>query len=158
LDTELTITDLDEVRRLASILAGATTAGVRQAAAAEILSLVRGEFLADLRYEDWVTAIQLSVAAEVRGPLLLIATSRHPDVAPHLSLRAAELLTEIDPFDEPAQVAMARKLYEMGRRTAARKLITEFAASIHEEMDVGPSADVRQALEDLGGQEPQQVQ
>jgi DNA-binding SARP family transcriptional activator len=150
LDMDLTVTDLDEVRRLSAVFAGATTAVDRQAAAAEILSLVRGEFLADLRYEDWTTSFQMSVAAEVRSPLLLIATGRHPDVPPHLSLQAAELLTEFDPYDEPAQVAMARKLYEMGRRSAARKLITEFAASIYEEMEVSPSADVSEALRDLG--------
>jgi ATP/maltotriose-dependent transcriptional regulator MalT/DNA-binding SARP family transcriptional activator len=157
LDADLTVTDLDEVRRLSSVLAGATTAVERQAAAAEILSLVRGEFLADLRYEDWTTSFQTSVAAEVRSPLLLIATGRQGDVAPHLSLQAAELLTEFDPYDEPAQVAMARKLYEMGRRSAARKLITEFAASIYEEMEVSPSADVNQALVDLGARDVRAV-
>jgi DNA-binding SARP family transcriptional activator len=158
LETDLTITDVDEVRRLATILAGATTAVDRQAAAIEILSLIRGEFLADLRYEDWTASFQMSVAAEIRAPLLLIATGRTPDIPPHLSLQAAELLTEFDPFDEPAQVAMARKLYEMGRRSAARKLITQFAASIHEEMDVNPSADVREALTDLGAHEIARVQ
>jgi DNA-binding SARP family transcriptional activator len=157
LDPDLTVTDLDEVRRLSSVFAGATTAADRQAAAAAILSLVRGEFLADLRYEDWTTGFQMSVAAEVRSPLLAIATGRHPDVAPHLSLQAAELLTEFDPYDEPAQVAMARKLYEMGRRSAARKLITEFAASIQHEMDASPSADVRQALQDLEAREATSV-
>jgi DNA-binding SARP family transcriptional activator len=153
LDTDLTVTDLDEVRRLTSVLEGASTNQDRNAAATELLALVRGEFLADLRYEDWATGLRLSVSAEVRTPLLIIATGRQSDFLHHVSLHAAELLMEFDPFDEPAQVAMARKLYEMGRRSAARKLITDFATAMRDEMDVHPSAEVTGALDDLEGQE-----
>jgi DNA-binding SARP family transcriptional activator len=153
MDTDLTVTDLDEVRRLTSVLEGASTNQDRNAAATELLALVRGEFLADLRYEDWATGLALSVSAEVRTPLLIIATGRQTDFLPHVSLHAAELLLEFDPFDEPAQVARARKLYEMGRRSAARKLIADFAAAIRDEMDVPPSAKVTGALDDLEGEE-----
>jgi hypothetical protein len=41
----------------------------------------------------------------------------------------------------------------MGRRSAARKLIADFAAAIRDEMDVHPSAEVTGALDDLEGQE-----
>ena len=149
-DSELVRTDLDEVRQLTKLLRGATTTVGRQQAAENILGLIRGEFLADLRYEDWASGIQMSVTAEVREPLLELAGASPTDIPPHVSLRAAELLTEFDPFDESAHVAMARKLYEVGRRTAARRLITRFAASVQQELDVPASPDVHQAMLDLG--------
>jgi DNA-binding SARP family transcriptional activator len=149
-DPELIRTDLDEVRRLAPILRGATTTVSRRQAAESMLGLIRGEFLADLRYEDWASGIQMSVTAEIREPLLELAGASPADIPPHLSLRAAELLAEFDPFDESAHVAMARKLYEVGRRAAARRLITTFAASVEQELDVPASPDVQQAMLDLG--------
>ena len=149
-DPELIRTDLDEVRQLAPLLRGATTTASRRQAAESMLGLIRGEFLADLRYEDWASGIQMSVTAEIREPLLELASASPADIPPHLSLRAAELLAEFDPFDESAHVAMARKLYEVGRRAAARRLITSFAASVEQELDVPASPDVRQAMLDLG--------
>jgi DNA-binding SARP family transcriptional activator len=158
LDGELVTTDLEEVRHLASRLEGATTAIDRQSAATAMLALIRGEFLADLRYEDWTGSIQQSVAAEIRGPLLQIATANAPEIPPHISLRAAEVLTEFDPFDESAHVAMARKLYEIGRRAAARQLITRFATNIEMELQVPASPEVHQALADLVGPSAARVQ
>ncbi len=158
LDPDLVLTDLDEVRRLALVLQGASTADDRHAAAVAMLGLIRGEFLADLRYEDWTAAMQMSVAAEIREPLLEIANANPPDIPQHVSLRAAEVLTEMDPFDESAQVAMARKLYEMGRRAAARRLITDFAESIEEEMQAPPSPAVNKALAEIGGSSTNRVQ
>jgi DNA-binding SARP family transcriptional activator/tetratricopeptide (TPR) repeat protein len=158
LDGELVITDLEEVRRLAGRLEGATTGSDRQTAAVAMLALIRGEFLADLRYEDWTAGIQQSVAAEVRGPLLQIAMASAPEIPPHVSLRAAEVLTEFDPFDESAQVAMARKLYEMGRRAAARQLLAHFATSVEEELQAPASQEVQEALADLAGLPPTRVQ
>ena len=150
-DPELVVSDLDEVRRLSSLLQGATSAKERRRAAVAMLSLIRGEFLADLRYEDWAAGIQMSVAAEVREPLLEIAVASTPDIPAHVSLRAAEVLTEFDPFDESAHVAMARKLHEVGRRAAARRLISEFATAVEEELQVPASQDVHRALTELGG-------
>lgn len=150
-DPELIRTDLVEARQLAAVLRGASTATERRQAADELLSLVRGEFLADLRYEDWATGAQMSVTAELREPLLGLATATAADVPAHLSVRAAELLTEFDPFDEAAQVAMARKLYEMGRRAAARRLITQFARAVERELDAPASKEVQRAVDDLGG-------
>jgi DNA-binding SARP family transcriptional activator len=149
-DSDLVRTDLDEVRELSIQMNGSTTVISRRHAAERLLGLIRGEFLADLRYEDWASGIQMSVAAEVREPLLELAGASPNDIPPHLSLRAAELLTEFDPFDESAHVAMARKLYEMGRRAAARRLITRFAATVQEELQVPASPDVDQAMRDLG--------
>ena len=150
-DSELIVCDLDEVRRLASLLQGASNALERRSAAVAMVSLIRGEFLADLRYEDWATGVQMSVAAELREPLLGIASASIPDIPAHVSLRAAEVLAEFDPFDESAHVAMARKLHEMGRRAAARRLISEFAIAVERELQVPPSHDLHTALSDLGG-------
>jgi DNA-binding SARP family transcriptional activator/tetratricopeptide (TPR) repeat protein len=149
-DPDLIVTDLDEVRQLARLLDSASTPNDRHAAASAMLTFIRGEFLADLRYEEWAAGMQMSVAAEIRQPLLQIAAGSQ-EMPPHLRLRAAEVLTEFDPFDESAQVAMARTLYKMGRRAAARKLITRFAVTIEEELQASPSPEVHQALVELAG-------
>ena len=148
-DRDLVRSDLDEVRRLISVLSGATSMAEHREAAASLLDLIRGEFLADLRYEEWAVPIQTSVHAEIRGPLLECANASSTHLPPHLALRAAELLTEFDPFDESAHVAMARKLAQIGRRAAARRLITAFAESVQEELQAPPSPGVREALLEL---------
>jgi DNA-binding SARP family transcriptional activator len=158
LDPDLVTTDLDEVRRLAATLQSPVSGAERQAAVVALLGLVRGEFLADLRYEEWTSGIQVSVAAEVREPLLAVANASPSEVPPHLSLRAAEMLTEFDPYDESAHVAMARKLFAMGRRAAARRLIVEFAATVEEELQASPSAEVVRALAELGDRQTAVVQ
>ena len=84
-DLKLVVSDLDEVRRLSALLQGAISAHERRRAATAMLSLIRGEFLADLRYEDWAAGIQMSVAAEVREPLLEIAVASTPDIPAHVS-------------------------------------------------------------------------
>jgi DNA-binding SARP family transcriptional activator len=148
-DADLVFTDLEEVRRISRTLGSATSDGERLDAATAMLGLIRGEFLADLRYEEWTNGIQVSVAAEVRDPLLAIANARPGEMPSHLSLRAAELLAEFDPYDESAHVAMARKLHEIGRRAAARKLLTQFAEHLEEEMQAPASPAVRDAIAEL---------
>ncbi len=150
LDPELISTDLDDVRKLATRIQGAISGAARREAAGHLIDLIRGEFLSDFRYEDWASAGRTSVAAEVRDPLLSLAGASPAEIPPHLSLRAAELLTEFDPFDELAHVAMARKLHEMGRRVAARRLIMTFAASVEDEFQAPASMEVQRALADLG--------
>ena len=142
-------TDLDEIRRLPQRLLGADWAQ-RNAAAIRVVELVRGEFLADLRYEEWAALQQLAVHSEVRTRLLPIATQLDAfDL--DASLLAASALIGLDPYDEAAVLALAECLTRSGRRVAARDLVVEFAARIQIEMDEGPSTAVTTAAERLGG-------
>jgi DNA-binding SARP family transcriptional activator len=97
-----------------------------------LIELIRGEFLAELRYEDWATRIQTSVHAEVRGVLLPLASGRRP-TSPDLAVRAACALLELDPYDEGAQVALAEQLAEGGRPVAAKLALIRFARRLQKE-------------------------
>src|SRR5690606_35655034 len=71
LSPDLVHTDLSEIRRLPTRLATADWHD-RQTIASRCVKLVRGEFLADLRYEDWANRQQLNVHGEIREYLLPI--------------------------------------------------------------------------------------
>jgi DNA-binding SARP family transcriptional activator len=62
-------------------------------------------------------------------------------------VRAACALTLLDEFDESATIAMARQLAASGKRSAAREVVTRFAAKLRDELDEPPSAELAAALE-----------
>jgi DNA-binding SARP family transcriptional activator len=131
------VTDLDHFRRLATTLRGE----VNRASSGQIgglVDIVRGEFLAELRYEDWAVRLRTAVHAEVREALLPIATRDVPRGA-DIAIRAACALLELDPYDEEAQLAMAKQLDASGRRAAARTAIIRFAAKLKDDLDEDPS-------------------
>jgi DNA-binding SARP family transcriptional activator len=133
LDRDLVTTDLDEFRSIAGNLRDPASKVESETLAARAVDLVRGAFLSDLRYEDWVAPIEASVHAEVRQVLLVLAQDMVP--TPDLAIRAAAALIKLDEFDEAAVLAMAKALSESGRRAAAREVIVRFARHLHEELD-----------------------
>jgi DNA-binding SARP family transcriptional activator len=142
LNPDLVRTDLQEFRRL-SIGNSQVSAN-----AAALLELIRGEFLADLKYDDWASRIQTAVHAEVREYLLPLAAGVS-HLSRDLSVRAACALVALDEFDEGAYVAMARQLAESGKRSAARDLITRFAERLQEEFAEPVPIEVAQLVESL---------
>ena len=99
LSAELVHTDLAEIRRVPSRLAAADWQ-TRQDVASRAIKLVRGEFLADLRYEEWANRQQLRVHAEIRERLLPIALAPGTSFDVEISTHAATALLGLDPFDE----------------------------------------------------------
>jgi LuxR family maltose regulon positive regulatory protein len=146
LNPELVTTDLDELRRLAATVVDHDSG---PKVMTDLINLVRGEFLGDLRYEDWASRIQSSVHAEVRDHLLPLAVGRH-GATPDLAVRAACGLLELDPFDETAQLAMAQQLASSGRRNAARDAVVTFAQKMSDDLDESPSPELAAALAQLG--------
>jgi len=145
LNPELVHTDLEEIRRLPSRGNGADWKH-RQLAARRAISLVRGEFLADLRYEEWTAVQQISVHNEVRDRLLPIAlTATAYDI--EVSIQAASALIALDPYDEGAVLALAESLSRSGRRVAARDLIVDYARRLQAELDEGPSPELTRAAQ-----------
>ena len=142
-------TDLAEVRDLAGRLSGADWKR-RNAAAARAIELVRGEFLADLRYEDWALAQQRAVHSEVRSCFLTIAT-RPDGFDVDVAMRAASALVLLDQYDETAVLVLANCLEKSGQRVAARDLIVDFARRIHAELEEPPSVALANAAQRLGG-------
>jgi DNA-binding SARP family transcriptional activator len=104
--------------------------------------LIRGEFLPELKYEDWAAPVQATIHSEVRASLLPIAERSRPMVDAELAVQAALALTRLDDFDERAQVALALALTDGGRRVAGRDAITRFAAKLKRELDEEPSSVV----------------
>lgn len=146
----LVVTDLQEVRRLADRF----TIGSwrhRQDSATKAISLVRGEFLADLRYETWASRLQVTVHNEVRSRLLPVALQAHASFDVQVAMDAAAALVTIDPFDEAATLALAECLTRSGRRKAARELLVGYAAQLKTEFDEAPSRDISDATDRLRG-------
>jgi DNA-binding SARP family transcriptional activator len=109
--------------------------------------LIRGEFLPELKYDDWAAHVQAAIHSELRATLLPIA-ERDRDLAdPELAVQAALALIRLDEFDERAQVALALALAAGGRHVAGKDAITRFAAKIRRELDEEPSALVTAALQ-----------
>jgi DNA-binding SARP family transcriptional activator/tetratricopeptide (TPR) repeat protein len=150
LNRDLVTTDLAEIRRLRQAFAEPRDAAGRGAIAREIVDFVRGEYLADLKYEDWVATAQLSVHAEVRGALLPIAQGSSIGPTDDCALEAGCALAAIDPFDETAHVAMIRHLAATGRRIQARSLAGAFSRRLKRELDEEPSDELRLAASLVG--------
>ena len=145
LNPAITVTDLDEFRRLAididSGLANEKADRIRT-----LVEIVRGEFLADLRYDDWAVGLRTAVHSEVRQVLLPIAQQEgHANV--DVAIRAACALLELDPYDEEAQLAMAKRMEASGRRAAARQAVLRFAKKLKDDLDETPSAQMTEVLE-----------
>jgi LuxR family maltose regulon positive regulatory protein len=149
LSSDLIHTDLQKIRRLPDRLAPATWAQ-RQEIAKRAIALVRGEFLADLRYEAWASRLQVGVHNEVRAQLLPIALRPGVSFGVQVATDAAAALVAMDPFDEAATLALADCLSHSGRRVAARNLLVRYAEQIRTEFDESPSALVGEATTRLG--------
>lgn len=151
LDPELVLTDLDDFRMLAARLHSTPSPRERRKVAHTMVDLIRGEFLADLKYEEWMPRVETSIHAEVRDVLLPLA--RGESESPDLSVRAACALTLLDEFDESATIAMARQLAATGKRSAAREIMTRFVAKLRDELDEPPSPELSAAIASLLGRE-----
>jgi LuxR family transcriptional regulator, maltose regulon positive regulatory protein len=150
LNEDLVETDLGRFRTLASELASAPTTDGRTAIIEELIDLVRGEFLGDLKYEDWASDTQTMVHSEVRRVLLPIALGSSPVSDQEFVLRAGMALSRIDPYDETAQISMARHLADSGRRNQGKLLIERFTRRLREDLEEDPSEEVRVVATLLG--------
>jgi DNA-binding SARP family transcriptional activator len=140
LNPALVITDLWEARRLARTVSEGNPAE-RKDAAPKLVNMIRGEFLSDLKYEDWVSEAQVMVHAEVRAALMPLLTSTSV-TEPDTQIRAACALATLDPFDEVANIAVAQRLAESGRRAQARAWIQRYARRVRDELEEEPSREV----------------
>jgi DNA-binding SARP family transcriptional activator len=140
LDSDLVTTDLREFRSISTDLRDAASGPTYEKLASAAVDLIRGAFLEDLRYEDWVASVEAPIHAEIRQLLLPIAQGTV--ASPDLAIQAAAALIKLDEFDEAAVAAMARQLSETGRRAAAREVIVRFARHLRDELDEPLSADL----------------
>jgi DNA-binding SARP family transcriptional activator len=152
LDSQLVRVDVDEFRSLAVRLQHPRDDTQANEMARAAIDLIRGGFLSDLQYEEWVQPLSDSVHAEIRELLLPLASN--PTTLPDLAIRAGVALMTLDEYDETAVVVTAHKMAQAGRRAAARQLITRFAKKIQEELDEPASAAIREAMRDLSTTRP----
>ena len=149
LNPELVHTDLAELRRLPNKLSSADWQQ-RQVLARRAAAFVRGEFLADFRYEDWVNRQQLTVHGEVREKLLAIAQTAGTAFDVDVAASAATALLILDAFDEAAILALADCLSQSGRRVAAKQIVLDFMKRLETELEVAPSPEFNTAARRLG--------
>jgi LuxR family maltose regulon positive regulatory protein len=150
LNTDLVATDLAAIRRLRGELTMPSDSASRVALIHQIVDLVRGEFLADLKYEDWVGHAQLRVHSEIRSALLPIARGELLDHGDEWAFKAGCSLVALDPYDEDAHVAMIRHLSASGRRSQARALASGFADRLRTDLEEEPSEQLALAARMAG--------
>jgi DNA-binding SARP family transcriptional activator len=146
LNPDLVRTDLDAMRRIRDRAPGTGSGRERVTAA---LDLVRGEFLADLKYEEWASAAQPLVHAEVRDLFISYATGADYGISPDLRIRAAAAVLQLDEFDEEAHLAIANQLAASGRRSAARLALGRYVRRLREEFGEGPTEALLEAMSRL---------
>jgi DNA-binding SARP family transcriptional activator len=122
----------------------------RQSVALRAIRLIRGEFLADLRYEDWANRQQLSIHADIRERLLPIAVSGGTSYELGVAAQAATALLQLDPFDEGAILALAECLTRSGRRAAARKVVFDFLQKMQADLDLEPTPEFQSQAAGMG--------
>jgi len=149
LNPDLVRTDLEEFRTLGQQHSTAERAEDRSQIAQRLVDVVRGEYLADLRYEDWATDLRPAVHAEVRSVLLPIAaTSLAADA--DLAIRAGCALLELDPYDDDAAAAVAGQYANSGRRPAARDALSRYAARLRADLDEPLPGALARLLQRIG--------
>ena len=140
LDPALVTTDLQEFRLLAGTFEDRESSAVLAMGNA-LVELVDGEFLAELVYEDWASSFRMAVHAEVRQVLMRFTEDPWVVAYPDLALRAATKLADLDPYDEQAQLGIARSLRSMGRAEAARVAVRRFLTRFQEDLGEPPETD-----------------
>jgi ATP/maltotriose-dependent transcriptional regulator MalT/DNA-binding SARP family transcriptional activator len=103
-----------------------------------VAEIVRGEFLAESRYEDWSQGPRRRVHEQVRQALLPAAQDAARN--PHQRLQLAQAVIAIDPYDEAGAAALARALLDGGRRAASRAVVKEFIQRLRDDFDEEPAA------------------
>jgi DNA-binding SARP family transcriptional activator len=96
-------------------------------ACGKVVDLYRGELLPDDRYVDWIEELRQKIK------------QRYASV-----LRAGRLwerLIELDPADEPAQVALMQSALDTGNRGEAIRLFQHLRERLRVDMGVGPGRD-----------------
>jgi ATP/maltotriose-dependent transcriptional regulator MalT/DNA-binding SARP family transcriptional activator len=139
LNSQLVTTDLAAIRALGELVSGPAESAARTDAVRQVVDLVRGEYLADLKYEDWVSQAQLAVHSEIRSLLMPVARGEVLGEGEELAFKAGCCLAALDPYDEEAHVAMIRHLSQHGRRSQARVVATNFAERMRDDLDEAPS-------------------
>jgi DNA-binding SARP family transcriptional activator len=152
LNPALVHTDLDEIRRLSDRVGGADW-NHRQSTALKAIDLIRGQFLADLQYEEWAAVQQLTVQNDLRDRLMPIATGAVTEYELRVATRAASALVSLDPYDEPAVLALVECLARSGRRRAARDLVIGFMHKVTSELDEQPSIELERVARGFQGAE-----
>jgi DNA-binding SARP family transcriptional activator len=142
LNRELVVTDLAVLRQLRAELRSPASLAHRTEMIHQLVDLIRGEYLADLKYEDWVSQAQMSVHSEVRATLLPVALGEVLAGGDEWAFKAGCALVSLDAYDEEAHIAMVRHLSASGRRSQARTLAHGFAERLRTELDEEPSQEL----------------
>lgn len=148
LNPETVVTDIQAVRDLGEGLVTGLPPESKREIAGELAQHVAGEFLAELRYEDWAARAQVGIHAEVRQ-IVLPLIAHDQDIDHDLAIRLASALILLDPYDEEAHAIRATHLAQSGRRAAARETINTFVKQLRTDFDEAPSNRLSGLLSDL---------
>ncbi len=115
----------------------------------EALSLHRGELLADDRYVEWAASRREAVRQRYRA--VLVALGRHHEHVGDLREAQAlfDRLLDDDPINESAHQALMRVHARSGDRGAAIRQYEVLEQALRSELEVEPSMESRDLLDDI---------
>jgi len=150
LNSEIVQTDIEAIREFGNRLRDNPSPEDKRSIARELIRFVKGEFLAELRYEDWAARAQVAVHSELRHTILPLVDNDE-DLDHDLGVALSSALLSLDPYDEAAQTARATRLARSGRRAAARETLNHFVRQLRADFDEPPSERVATMLTELSG-------
>jgi LuxR family maltose regulon positive regulatory protein len=152
LDTELVWTDVDEFTSLVRQARVADAAGHHEQAIDVLrraLDLYRGDLLEERPYAEWAEEERRSLRdthlrAASRAAELMVEVEAYDD-----ALEVCDRLLARDPCCEAAYAQQARAHLGLGNRALALRACERCVATLREELDLDPSADVLALRDEL---------
>ena len=124
--------------------------GERVGMARRAVSLYSGELLPGDRYEDWAAAPRERLRRRFLALVDLLADDAEARGDLDEAVRQLDAGSAIEPLDERRYVRAAQMLLVQGRRASARDVVRR-AMAIRAELDIEPSAELRDLVAGVGG-------
>lgn len=144
--------DVEEVRRLDPAVRDRDAAAARR-----LVTLARGDYLAEDRYADWAEPVRQEVAAARRRALRVLREAAQAGGEREEALAWAEALVREDPLSEGDQVRLMTLLALCGRRDQALARYRRYVRELDESLGLPPSPAVEALVRSLLAGDPQPV-
>jgi DNA-binding SARP family transcriptional activator/ATP/maltotriose-dependent transcriptional regulator MalT len=139
-------TSFDEAAGHALAAPESERAGMARRAA----SMYAGELLPGDRYEDWAAAPRERLRRRYLALVDLLADDAEARGDLDEAVRQLDAGSAIEPLDERRYLRAARMLLLQGRRASARDVVRR-ALAVGAELDISPSAELRELVAGVGG-------
>jgi DNA-binding SARP family transcriptional activator/tetratricopeptide (TPR) repeat protein len=112
-------------------------------------ALHRGDPLAEDRYEDWALPVREGIQRQWRDLCLSAASTTRAGGSAEGEIAWLQRQLDSDPLDEETVRQLLTTRGEMGQRTEALRSFRRFEQRLQEELDVDPTPETMQVVEEL---------